>query len=60
MLNFALNCWLFGPNETPTDKASEVDGLRRVQLNADGAIRWVRRRVMANKYGSALELADAD
>ena len=49
----------FWAERDPEDNASNVDGLRRAQVNADGAIRWVRRRVAANKYGSALELADA-
>ena len=49
----------FWAERDPEDNASNVDGLLRAQVDADGAIRWVRRRVAANKYGSALDLADA-
>ncbi len=37
---------------------SEVDGLQRLRVNADSAIRWVRRRIGANSYPEALGLVE--
>ena len=50
---------VFWDERDPNGNATEVDGLRREQLRADGAIRWVRRRIKADEYRSALELVDA-
>ena len=42
----------------PTGEAEEVDGLRRADVLADAAIRWVRRLISQGKHEEAREVAE--
>ena len=48
----------FWQEHDPEGKAKEIKGLRRADLLADAAVRWVKRLVSQGKYGEALQIAD--
>jgi len=42
----------------PTQEAEEIDGLRRVDVLADAAVRWVKRLIAQGKHEEAREVAE--
>lgn len=42
----------------PSGKAEEIDGLRRADVVADAAVRWVKRLTEGGRYADALRIAE--
>jgi tetratricopeptide (TPR) repeat protein len=42
----------------PSGRAEEIDGLRRADVVADAAVRWIKRLTNDGKYDKALEVAE--
>ncbi len=58
-LDMQLRAELLGflERHDPTGKMEEIHGLRRADVSADAAVRWVKRLVERDKYQPALDIA---